>query len=42
MFNTTKSLPTKYQNEVRRKLFQAIFNAKDKAEDEIADKYLVE
>ncbi|KAF0716006.1 MADF domain-containing protein [Aphis craccivora] len=31
-------LPTKYQREVRRNLFQAVSDAEDKAEDEITDK----
>lgn len=34
MYNTTKGLPKKYQKEVKRKLFQAISCAEDKAEDE--------
>ncbi|KAG5894997.1 hypothetical protein JTB14_014883 [Gonioctena quinquepunctata] len=32
----------KYQKEVRRKLFQAVSDAEDEAEDEIADKCEVE
>jgi len=38
MYNITKGLPTKYQREVRRNLFQAVSDAEDKAEDEITDK----
>lgn len=34
MFNTSKGLPIKYQKEVRRKLFQAVSDAENKAEDE--------
>ncbi|KAG5888283.1 hypothetical protein JTB14_006671 [Gonioctena quinquepunctata] len=42
MFNISKDLPMKYQKEVRRKLFQAVSDAEDKAEDEITDKCEVE
>ncbi|KAG5864411.1 hypothetical protein JTB14_001498 [Gonioctena quinquepunctata] len=42
MFNITKGLSMNYQKEVRRKLFQAVSDAEDKAEDEIADKCEVE
>ncbi|KAL4154008.1 hypothetical protein QTP88_001841 [Uroleucon formosanum] len=38
MYNITKGLPTKYQREVRRNLFQAVSDAEDKAEDQITDK----
>ncbi|CAI6359878.1 unnamed protein product [Macrosiphum euphorbiae] len=38
MYNITKGLPTNYQREVRRNLFQAVSDAEDKAEDEITDK----
>lgn len=34
MFNITKSFPTKYQKEVRRKMFQVVSDAEDKADDE--------
>lgn len=42
MFNITKSLPTKYQKEVRKKMFQVVSDAEDKADDEVADKCEVE
>jgi len=38
MYNITKGIPTKYQREVRRNLFQAVSDAEDKSEDEITDK----
>jgi len=39
MYNITKGLPTKYQREVRRNLFQAVSDAEDKAEDEVEQNY---
>ena len=42
MFNITKSLPTKYQKEIRRKMFQVVSDAEDKADDDVAKKCEVE